>query len=73
MSLTPLILLGDRIEDLFKKLVNRCTVIKFLRSSIVNGLYLVLLSECNKDHVERMLRDLGGDPNVSYMDEFCGD
>lgn len=66
-GLISLILLGDEIEGLFEGLANRCTIIKFLKSSIVRGLYLVLLSDCSKDSVEDLLRDLGKF-NIPYVD-----
>jgi hypothetical protein len=45
----------SNIESALRALGEKCTVIRVLKSSTVEGLYLLLLAECSSDFVEKTL------------------
>lgn len=69
-GLISLIFISDNAEEVISKLVvNGCVVVKLLKSSIVKGLHLVLLSSCSKGGVENSLRNFEKSINVLSIEE----
>jgi len=66
-GLVSLMLLGDNVKEVFRELASKCTIIKFIESNVVEGLHLMLLSDCSEDYVKSVLHDPGKEVSISHI------